>query len=166
MTGQPQAETLVNVDILILDDKANGSYNKYKLYHGGFNEISNLEAYTKVPDGRGFKKIKVTDFKTQNSPSEGIFYDDVKEQATQIIDELGDSEYETPTDLSEAIMAKANQLQAQVQQGGDNNDKVSSLLKQVAAKMKVKSETSTTPILPSSCSFFSSFQMKYFKTLM
>lgn len=68
-------------------------------------------------------------------------YDDVKEQATQIIDELGDSEYETPTDLSEAIMAKANQLQAQVQQGGDNNDKASSLLKQVAAKMKVKSET-------------------------
>jgi hypothetical protein len=68
-------------------------------------------------------------------------YDDVKEQATQIIDELGDSEYETPTDLSEAIMAKANQLQAQVQQGGDNNDKASSLLKQVAVKMKVKSET-------------------------
>lgn len=68
-------------------------------------------------------------------------YDNVKEQVTQIIDELGDSEYETPADLSEAIMAKANQLQAQVQQGGDNNDKASSLLKQVAAKMKVKSET-------------------------
>lgn len=81
VNGQPQAETLVNVDILILDDKANGSYNKYKIYHGGFNEIKNLEAYTKVPDGRGFKKIKVTDLKTQNSPSEGIFYDDVKETA-------------------------------------------------------------------------------------
>lgn len=73
-------------------------------------------------------------------------YDDVKEQVIQIIDELGDSEYETPTDLSEAIMAKANQLQAQVQQGGDNNDKASSLLKQVAAKMKVKSETPTTKV--------------------
>ena len=68
-------------------------------------------------------------------------YNDVKEQATQILDELGDSEYETPDNLSEAIMAKANQLQVQSQQGGDNNDKASSLLKQVAAKMKVKSET-------------------------
>lgn len=71
-------------------------------------------------------------------------YDEVKEQATQIIDELGDSEYESSTDLSEAIMTKANQIQAQVEAGGDRNDKVSSLLKQVAAKMKVKSEVSTT----------------------
>lgn len=76
-------------------------------------------------------------------------YNDVKEQATQILDELGDSEYETPDNLSEAIMAKANQLQVQSQQGGDNSDRVSSLLKQVASKIKVKpdskEERATTP---------------------
>jgi predicted component of type VI protein secretion system len=76
-------------------------------------------------------------------------YNDVKEQATQILDELGDSEYETPDNLSEAIMAKANQLQVQSQQGGDNSDRASSLLKQVASKIKVKSdskeERATTP---------------------
>lgn len=67
-------------------------------------------------------------------------YNDVKEQATQVLDELGDSEYETPDNLSEAIMAKANQLQVQSQQGGDNPDRASSLLKQVASKIKVKKE--------------------------
>ena len=67
-------------------------------------------------------------------------YNDVKGQAAQILDELGDSEYETPDDLSEAIMAKANQLQVQSQQGGDNPDRVSSLLKQVASKIKVRKE--------------------------
>lgn len=76
-------------------------------------------------------------------------YNDVKEQATQILNELGDSEYETPDNLSEAIMAKANQLQVQSQQGGDNPDRASSLLKQVASKIKVKpdskEERATTP---------------------
>lgn len=76
-------------------------------------------------------------------------YNDVKEQATQILNELGDSEYETPDNLSEAIMAKANQLQVQSQQGGDNSDRASSLLKQVASKIKVKpdskEERATTP---------------------
>lgn len=67
-------------------------------------------------------------------------YNDVKEQATQVLDELGDSEYETPDNLSEAIMAKANQLQIQSQRGGDNPDRASSLLKQVASKIKVKKE--------------------------
>lgn len=76
-------------------------------------------------------------------------YNDVKEQATQILNELGDSEYETPDNLNEAIMAKANQLQVQSQQGGDNSDRASSLLKQVASKIKVKpdskEERATTP---------------------
>ena len=54
--GQPQAETKVSVEILVLDDKANGSYNKYRVYHGSFNDLKDLEAYTKVPDGRGYKK--------------------------------------------------------------------------------------------------------------
>jgi hypothetical protein len=79
--GKPQAESKVNVEILILDDKANGLFNKYKVYHGSFNEIKGLEAFTKVPDGRGFKKIKVGEIKTESSRSKGVFYDDAKESA-------------------------------------------------------------------------------------
>ena len=79
--GQPQAETKVSVEILVLDDKANGQYNKYRVYHGSFNDLKDLEAYTKVPDGRGYKKIKVTEIKTESSRSRGVFYDDVKESA-------------------------------------------------------------------------------------
>ena len=108
-----------------IGDSTTELVNKYKVN-------SNQEVANSVQKG-----LSIID----NSSS---MYDEVKEQATQIIDELGDSEYESSTDLSEAIMTKANQIQAQVETGGDRNDKVSSLLKQVAAKMKVKSEVSTT----------------------
>lgn len=76
--GQPQAETKTDVEILVLDDKANGMYNRYKIYHGSFNELKNIEAYTKTAEG---KKIKVNDMQTGSSRSEGVFYDDVKETA-------------------------------------------------------------------------------------
>lgn len=70
-------------------------------------------------------------------------YDDVKPQAKQILDELGDSEYDTPSTLSEALITKANQLQIQSEKGGDTFDKTASLLKQMAVKMKT--EVKETP---------------------
>lgn len=75
----PVVETKEAKEILALTDKANGIYNKYKIFYGSFEEISDLEAYTKVPDGNRFKKIKVTDIKTQSSTSNSVFYDDTKE---------------------------------------------------------------------------------------
>lgn len=77
--NQPVAETKEEVQILVLDDKANGIYNKYKIYHSSFEEIKDIEAYTKMPDGNKYKKIKVTDMKTETSTSSGIFFDDSKE---------------------------------------------------------------------------------------
>ena len=74
----PYAEIQEQIVMAVLDDKANGSYNRYKVYHGTFNEIKDIEAYTKVPDGNGFKKLKVTDMHTESAASEGVFYDDVK----------------------------------------------------------------------------------------
>ena len=79
--GVPQALSKVSVEFMITDDKANGSYNRYRVYHGSFDKLQDLEAYTKVPDGKGFKKIKVSEIKTESSRSEGVFYDDVKESA-------------------------------------------------------------------------------------
>lgn len=76
---QPVAETKVVKEILVLDDKANGMYNKYYVYHGSFDEFKDIEAYTKVPSGNGYTKIKVQEIKTASSRSKGVFYDDVKE---------------------------------------------------------------------------------------
>ena len=82
-------------------------------------------------------------------------YDDVKPQVRQILDELGDSEYDNPSTLSEALITKANQLQIQSEKGGDTFDKTASLLKQMAVKMEkeveeapkkeVKKEVASTP---------------------
>ena len=77
--GVPFAEAKEVSEMMILDEKANGIFNKDKVYHSAFNELKKLEAYTLVPDGSSTKKIKVIDFKTQSSPSNGVFYDDVKE---------------------------------------------------------------------------------------
>lgn len=79
--GVPTAKATEVSEMLILDDKANGIYNKDKVYHSSFNELRKVEAYTSVPDGNSMKKMKVSEFKTQSSASRGIFYDDAKETA-------------------------------------------------------------------------------------
>jgi hypothetical protein len=45
--NQPVAETKEVTEILVLSDKANGIYNKYKIFHGTYDELKELEAYTK-----------------------------------------------------------------------------------------------------------------------
>lgn len=77
--GVPFAEAKEVSEMMILDEKANGIFNKDKIYHSAFNELKKIEAYTLVPDGNSTKEVKVIDFKTQSSPSQGVFYDDVKE---------------------------------------------------------------------------------------
>jgi transglutaminase-like putative cysteine protease len=48
-------------------------------YSETFTELSDIEAYSFVPNGKGkFKKHKVVDFVTSDSRSDGIFYDDQK----------------------------------------------------------------------------------------
>jgi len=66
-------------EMMVLNEKGNGMFNKDKVFHSSFNELKKLEAYTLVPDGNSMQKVKVVDFKTQSSPSKGVFYDDVKE---------------------------------------------------------------------------------------
>ncbi|MEP6948638.1 MAG: DUF3857 domain-containing protein [Ginsengibacter sp.] len=77
--GVPYAEADEVSEMMILNDNANGIYNKDKVYNSTFNELKKVEAYTLVPEGSSTRKIKVADFKTQSSPGEGVFYDDVKE---------------------------------------------------------------------------------------
>ena len=77
--NQPVAESREEAEIIILNDKAIGIYNKYKIFHGSFNELKEVEAFTRVPDGTKFKTVKVANMKTQQSRSNGVFYDDTKE---------------------------------------------------------------------------------------
>lgn len=79
--GEPVAETKVQTELLALTDKANGLYNRYKIFQSSFEEIKDIEAYTKVPDGSRYKKLKITDIVKQASPTNSIFYDDMKELA-------------------------------------------------------------------------------------
>jgi hypothetical protein len=79
--NQPFAESKTEQEILALDDKANGMYNRQYVYSSTYNELTNIEAYTKVPDGKKYNKIKVTDFKTENSSDNSIFYDDTKKSS-------------------------------------------------------------------------------------
>ena len=77
--GQPYAEGKTEKDILILSDKANGVYNRQYIYNNSYNSLIELEAYTKVPDGKKYNKLKVTDIKTESGRSRSIFYDDTKQ---------------------------------------------------------------------------------------
>src|SRR6218665_2572222 len=59
--GVPFAESEEVTEMMILDDKANGTFNKDKVYHSSFNELKKIEAYTLLPEGNSIKKLKVTD---------------------------------------------------------------------------------------------------------
>ena len=77
--GQPYAESKTIQDMLILDDKANGAYNRQYLYNNSYDQLLEFEAYTKVPDGRKYNKLKVTDVKTESARGRSVFYDDTKQ---------------------------------------------------------------------------------------
>lgn len=77
--GVPVAETQVESERMFLNNNNPGRYSRYKIFHSSFNELKDLDAYTMVPDGSKYKKIKIGETKTSNSVSRSVFYDDVKE---------------------------------------------------------------------------------------
>lgn len=77
--GEPFAQSKTEQEILALDDKANGLYNRQYVFSSSYNKLTSLEAYTKVSDGKRYNKLKVTDIKTENSRSSSVFYDDAKQ---------------------------------------------------------------------------------------
>ena len=77
----PVAERKTNLDMLMLTDKNINMLSRYRVYHSGYSELTELEAYTRVPAGNKFKTIKVGEKKVSNSSTNSIFYDDSKETA-------------------------------------------------------------------------------------
>ncbi|MBS1565710.1 MAG: DUF3857 domain-containing protein, partial [Bacteroidetes bacterium] len=72
----PVVQSEETQQIMYLSDQAGAYMSKYGFTHSSFHILQQYEAYTQTADNR---KIKVSDFKTADSKSDGIFYDDVKE---------------------------------------------------------------------------------------
>lgn len=79
-TGEPYAFTDYDIGMVMLTDVVSNMQKSYTIYHSSsFDELTSLQAFTNVPSGNGYKKVKVTEINTGNSSSNDIFYDDVKE---------------------------------------------------------------------------------------
>jgi transglutaminase-like putative cysteine protease len=73
--GQPYVESRNSEKLLYLNTDL--SYlGRYSFHHSTFHEVREYSAYTQTTAN---KKIKVTDFQTNNSSSGSVFYDDAKE---------------------------------------------------------------------------------------
>ena len=75
----PVAETKQLNEMMVLSEKNASRYSRNNVYHSGYNELTKLDAYTKIPDGTKYKKQKIGDQKTSDNSSNSVFYDDVKE---------------------------------------------------------------------------------------
>lgn len=76
VNSEPQVESKDLEQILYLSNNAATYMSRYGFTHSSFHQLQEYEAYTHTSDK---KKIAVKDFKTTNSKTSGIFYDDVKE---------------------------------------------------------------------------------------
>jgi hypothetical protein len=74
--GQPYVESKESQQLMYLTANAAAYLSQYGFGHSSFHEVKEFEAYTQTADK---KKIKVTNFKTSSSKSDGVFYDDVQE---------------------------------------------------------------------------------------
>lgn len=74
--GKLVATSDVQQMILLLDDLAPGVYNTANVYHSSFHNLSSLEAYSYIPNKKGYKKVTGSLLKTTNMKSENIFFDD------------------------------------------------------------------------------------------
>jgi transglutaminase-like putative cysteine protease len=64
-------------ELLFMNEKASRYADHRIRYSDFFQEISDLEATTYLPEGNRYKKVPVKEIKTEKPSSRGIFYDDV-----------------------------------------------------------------------------------------
>jgi Domain of Unknown Function with PDB structure (DUF3857) len=74
--GQPVVQSDETHQIMYLSASAGAYLSKYGFTHSSFHELQQYSAYTRTASD---KKVKVGNFTTTDSKSNGIFYDDVKE---------------------------------------------------------------------------------------
>ncbi|MBX7182915.1 MAG: DUF3857 domain-containing protein [Bacteroidia bacterium] len=64
-------------EYLSLSDKTTGITQKDINYGESFETVSGIQAWTLMPDGKKYKKLKVDDYKEFRPERDGIFYDDI-----------------------------------------------------------------------------------------
>lgn len=64
-------------DVLVLNDNSRAFTDDF-IYYGSFSKVSDMEAYTRIPDGDRYRKIPVTHFTEAHDRDGQIFYDDSK----------------------------------------------------------------------------------------
>jgi transglutaminase-like putative cysteine protease len=75
--GKPAIDVFHTEERVFLSERASVFADDRVTYSETFQQISDLQAFIFVPDKTSFKKIAVTDIKTERpSPGGGIFYDD------------------------------------------------------------------------------------------
>jgi hypothetical protein len=74
--GQPVVQSDETHQIMYLSASAGAYLSKYGFTHSSFHELQQYTAYTRTASD---KKVKVDNFTTTDSKSNGIFYDDVRE---------------------------------------------------------------------------------------
>ncbi len=77
--GAVVAESNFQRELMILSEKNAAAYSRFKVFHSGYNELKDLDAYSKIPDGDKYKKVKIGEQKTTSSSRSDVFYDDIKE---------------------------------------------------------------------------------------
>lgn len=78
LADTPMAELTTVQELVPLKESNASFFSRSAVYFSHFRQLKNFEAFTILPGG---KKLKVTETKTTASPSESVFYDDVKEMS-------------------------------------------------------------------------------------
>ncbi|MFN4145557.1 MAG: DUF3857 domain-containing protein [Runella sp.] len=77
--GQLQIEALHQEDRIFLDERASVWADDRIYFSDAFQEIKDLQAISYIPEKAGYRKIPVTNIKTERpSPGGGIFFDDMQ----------------------------------------------------------------------------------------
>jgi len=77
--GEFTAESYITEEKLLINDLAPSLYNTQTVYHSYFNTLDEIKGESLIPDGRHYRSIKASGYKTTSSERENVFYDDAKQ---------------------------------------------------------------------------------------
>ena len=84
-TGNLKITNVVTEERMYITDKASSAVKEHVNY-SSFYDLKKLEAATYAPKGKGYKKVKVNNFKTNSNTSGNTFHDDSKERVFYFTD--------------------------------------------------------------------------------
>ena len=77
--GEVVSESTNEREMMVLSKQNATAYARYKIYQSSFNTLQSVNGYSKIPDGKGYKKLKIGEQTTTGSLGRNVFYDDTKE---------------------------------------------------------------------------------------